>query len=200
MNYASIAFGEASKKLQERNGSRKAYALREKQYDVAGLSMREIELITSRDSFYAASVGENGYPYIQHRGGPIGFLKVIDYTTLGFLDFSGNKQYITIGNLELNNKVALILMDYPTRTRLKIYARAEVIELGDRPDIEAKLDLGDYKQTSERVILYHIDGFDWNCPQHITPRFTKDQVEQVIGQKDAEIARLEAEVKRLKDD
>ncbi|NQZ78589.1 MAG: pyridoxamine 5'-phosphate oxidase family protein, partial [Ekhidna sp.] len=131
MNYANLAFTDTIKKLQEKYGSRASYDRMERFTSTDGLTEREISLIAERDSFYAASYGENGFPYIQHRGGPKGFLKVLDHKTLGFIDFSGNRQYITVGNVETNNRVSLILMDYPRRARLKLYAEAEVVDLDE---------------------------------------------------------------------
>lgn len=198
MNYSKLAFSDAIKKLQEMHGSREAYELMEARRSVDGLSPKEIRFIQERDSFYAASVGDNGFPYIQHRGGPKGFLKVLDEKTLGFLDFSGNKQYITLGNLQNSNKVALILVDYPRRGRMKIFARAEVVELGTRPELDQQLELPDYKYKAERIILYHIEAFDWNCPQHITPRFTVEEIQHAFSEQSAYLEKLEKEVEKLK--
>ena len=181
MNYAKLAFTDAVKKIQMQYGSRSAYERMERYTSKEGLTSNEISLIETRDSFYMASFGENGFPYIQHRGGPKGVLKVIDPQTMGFLDFSGNKQYISAGNIKTNNKVALILMDYPRKVRLKIYAEAEVVALEDDPALMEKLQLEDYKYRPERIMVFHIKAFDWNCPQHITPRFTVEEVEQILA-------------------
>jgi len=198
MNYSKLAFSDAIKKLQEMHGSREAYEHMEARRSVDGLSPKEIRFIQERDSFYVASVGENGFPYIQHRGGPKGFLKVLNEKTLGFLDFSGNKQYITLGNLQNSDKVGLILMDYPRRGRMKIFASTEVVELGERPDLEQQLELPDYKYKAERIILYHIEAFDWNCPQHITPRFTVEEIQHAFSEQSAYLEKLEKEVEKLK--
>jgi len=187
MNYPKIAFGKASRLLQEKYGSRKAYENVEQNVSRAGLSRREVELIRERDSFYIASIGENGYPYIQHRGGPKGFLKVLKPDLLGFLDFSGNKQYITVGNLQTQNKVSLILVDYPRQARLKVYAEAEIVALNERPDLIKLLDPGNYNFKSERIIPYNVKAFDWNCPQHITPRYTLEDFREVFGDSDEKI-------------
>ncbi|MFT4666234.1 MAG: putative pyridoxine 5'-phosphate oxidase superfamily flavin-nucleotide-binding protein [Polaribacter sp.] len=180
MNYAKLAFTDAVKKLQTKNGSRSAYERMEKYSSKEGLTLNEMNMIQQRDSFYMASFGENGFPYIQHRGGPKGFLKVLDYKTLAFLDFKGNKQYISTGNIKTNNKVSLILVDYPEKKRLKIYAEAEVLSLLENPGLVEKLQLEDYEYRAERVVVFHIKAFDWNCPQHITPRYTAEEIEAVF--------------------
>lgn len=136
-NFAAIAFTDAVKALQEKYGSRNSYERIEKFNVVDGLSHNEIGFIENRDSFYMASIGENNFPYIQHRGGPKGFLKVLDKNRIGFIDFSGNKQYITVGNMETNNNVALFLMDYPAKARLKIFAKTEIVELKDNSELLA---------------------------------------------------------------
>jgi len=198
MNYAELAFTDAVKDLQEKNGSRKSYEKMERFSSVEGLSPREISLIENRDSFYMATYGENGFPYIQHRGGPKGFLKVLDEQTLAFLDFSGNRQYISVGNIKNNTKVSLILVDYPTRTRMKIYAEAEVVELYENEELAKDLALENYRYRPERVIKLHIKAFDWNCPQHITPRYTEEEIRKAFEAKDEYIKTLEEEVNRLR--
>jgi len=165
---------------------------------VDGLTESEVDFISVRDSFYMASIGENGFPYIQHRGGPKGFVKIIDANTIGFIDFSGNKQYITVGNLATYNKVALIMMDYTAKARLKIYAKAEVIELKDRPDLFKLLNLEDYSFKPERMMLLHVEAFDWNCPQHIMPRYTTEEIEEAFASQREYIKKLEQEIKELK--
>lgn len=197
-NYASLAFTEPVKALQQQHGSRATYARVEKQTRFDGLTDSEIEFIANRDSFYIASMGENGFPYIQHRGGPKGFLHVIDPHTLGFVDFSGNKQYITVGNVQTHPQVSLILVDYARQTRLKLYATAEIVALTDRPDLLAQLDPAGYKHRPERMILLHVAAFDWNCPQHITPRYTANEINEVLAPQRAYIAQLEAEIRELR--
>jgi len=181
MNYYNIAFSEASKKLQEYFGSRTTYSNVEKFGVKDGLSDNEIRFIDDRDSFYMASVGENGYPYIQHRGGPKGFVKVIDKQTIAFLDFSGNKQFVSVGNITSNDKVALIMVSYPHKARLKMYARAKLLSLEDNPELTQKLLLKNYKARAERIILLEVEAFDWNCPKHITPRYTLEEIETSIN-------------------
>lgn len=197
-NFATIAFSAAVKEMQEKLGSRASYARMEKNTYVDGLTENEIDFISQRDSFYVASFGENNFPYIQHRGGPKGFIKVLDTNRIGFIDFRGNMQYITVGNMATNNNVALILVDYPSRARLKILAKAEIVELKDDPALYKLLDLKEYKFKPERMMVFHIEAYDWNCPQHITPRYTVEDIEEAfVGQREL-ITNLESEIKALK--
>lgn len=198
MNYAKLAFTDPVKKLQEQQGSRKQYDRIEQAREVAGLSENEIFFIAERDGFYLSSIGENGFPYIQFRGGPKGFLKVLDPTTLGFLDFRGNLQYISTGNIQTNRNVALFFMDYARQTRLKMFAEAEIVALEDHPDLVAELQLTEYKAKPERIILLHIKGYDWNCPQHITPRYTLQEIQEAMAPQKAYIEQLEKELEVLK--
>jgi predicted pyridoxine 5'-phosphate oxidase superfamily flavin-nucleotide-binding protein len=145
-----------------------------------------------------ATSGENGFPYIQHRGAPKGFLKVLDENRLGFIDFKGNMQYISVGNIATNNKVSLFMVDYPNKRRLKLYAKAEIVELKDNPELFQNLDLEDYKFQPERMMVFNIEAFDWNCPQHITPRFTVEEVEEALKPQYEHIKNLEAEITELK--
>lgn len=181
MNYAKLAFTDAVKKLQEQNGSRANYERMERFASKEGLTTNEIHMIQAMDHFYMASIGENGFPYIQHRGGPKGFLKVLDPQKLAFLDFSGNKQYISVGNVNINQNTSLILMDYTKKARLKIYAESKILSLQENPQLALKLDLEGYKFQPERIILFHIKAFDWNCPQHITPRYTIPEIENILA-------------------
>lgn len=197
-NFAEIAFSEAVKELQEKHGSRKGYVRMEKFNIIDGLSENEKGFIEDRDSFYLASIGEKNFPYIQHRGGPKGFVKVIDKNTIGFIDFTGNKQYISVGNVATNNNVALIMMDYPARARLKIFARAEIVELKDSPELLDSFDLGEYQYRPERIMLFHIEAYDWNCPQHITPRFTVGEIEKALKPQLEKITQLENENQLLR--
>ena len=198
-NFAEIAFTAAVKELQEKHGSRKGYERMEKFNVIDGLSENEMDFIEDRDSFYLASIGVKNFPYIQHRGGPKGFVKIIDKNTIGFIDFTGNKQYISVGNFATNNNVALIMMDYPARARLKIYATAEIVELNDNPELLESFDLGDYKYRPERMMVFHIEAYDWNCPQHITPRFTVDEIENALKPQLLHITKLEDEIIKLKE-
>jgi predicted pyridoxine 5'-phosphate oxidase superfamily flavin-nucleotide-binding protein len=197
-NFASVAFTKEVKALQEKHGSRLSYERMEKRTVVDGLTELEVDFISRRDSFYMASIGENGFPYIQHRGGPKGFVKVINTNTIGFIDFTGNKQYITVGNLATHNKTAIIMVEYAAKARLKIYAKAEVIELKDRPDLFKLLNLDDYSFRPERMMLLHVEAFDWNCPQHIIPRYTTEEIEKAFLPQRQYIKRLEEEIKELR--
>jgi len=197
-NFAAIAFTKEVKAMQEKSGSRKSYARMEQDTYVDGLTENEIDFISQRDSFYMASNGENGFPYIQHRGGPAGFLKVLDSKRLGFIDFKGNMQYISVGNIATNKNVALIMVDYPAKARLKIYATVEIVELKDDPTLYDLLDLNEYKFRPERMMVFTIEAYDWNCPQHITPRYTVAEIENAFAPQQQHIAALEAAIKRLK--
>lgn len=197
-NFASIAFTDTVKAMQEKKGSRAAYARMERQTYVDGLTENEVDFIAQRDSFYMASIGENGFPYIQHRGGPRGFVKVLDAKRIGFIDFKGNMQYITAGNIATNNHVAIIMVDYPARARLKIYARAEIVELTENPELYEMLDLETYTFKPDRMMVLHVEAYDWNCSQHITPRYTAEDIETAFAAERDHIARLEEEVKALR--
>ncbi|WP_422349953.1 pyridoxamine 5'-phosphate oxidase family protein [Flagellimonas sp.] len=197
MNYSRLAFTDTIKEIQKEQGSRHAYERMERMELPDGLSFREMSFIKERDSFYVASFGENGFPYIQHRGGPKGFLKMIDVKTLAFLDFTGNKQYISTGNVKTHKKVSLILMDYVNRARLKIYAEAEIVSLEENPELVEKLEL-DYDYKAERIFLFHIKAFDWNCPQHITQRYTFEEIAKLNKQREDYIQDLEQQIEGLK--
>lgn len=175
-NYTQLAFTKSVKQAQEKYGSREIYKkMEEFGPDQSKLYLREIEFVKHRDSFYMATVGENGWPYVQFRGGPKGILKVIDKETLGYVDFRGNMQYISTGNINVNKKAALILLDYPTRRRLKIWAESEILDPKEHTEMSKKLALEGYKAVIERLVIFHIKAFDWNCPQHITPRYTVEE-------------------------
>ncbi|TDE11250.1 pyridoxamine 5'-phosphate oxidase family protein [Dyadobacter psychrotolerans] len=196
-NYAAFAFGERSKALQEQQGSRGIYS-RIEQQPGKGLASREVSFIRDRDSFYLASIGENAFPYIQHRGGPKGFLHVVDSETLAFADFQGNKQYISAGNALTHPEVSLFLMDYSRQIRLKIYAKAEIADAADYPDLLAEVSAEGYEHITERIILLHVLAFDWNCPKYITPRYTAEEINTVLVPLQEKIRSLEAEVSMLK--
>ena len=175
--FANTMFSGPARELQKRHGSRVQYE-RMAHYGAGEqeLGPAEVEFIAARDSFYMATVTPDGWPYIQHRGGPKGFLRVIDKQTLAFADYSGNKQYITAGNLTANDRFALFLMDYPNRTRLKLIGRARVIEPGVEPGLEARLGLTQNGPRVERIFLLTVVGFDWNCSQHINPRYSAEEL------------------------
>jgi predicted pyridoxine 5'-phosphate oxidase superfamily flavin-nucleotide-binding protein len=174
--YTKTMFGESAKRLQEQHGSRAQYERMAERGEIdEALGPFELEFIAARDSFYIASVTKNGWPYMQHRGGAKGFLRVLDGRTLAFADFAGNKQYITAGNLETSDRVALFLMDYPQQARLKVIGHARIVE-GDK-ELEAKVRVEGYKAVVERVMVIDVVAFDWNCSQHITPRWTQEEIE-----------------------
>jgi predicted pyridoxine 5'-phosphate oxidase superfamily flavin-nucleotide-binding protein len=153
----------------------------------------EISFIAERDSFYMASVSETGWPYVQHRGGPPGFLKVLDDKTLAFADYRGNRQYISMGIFAANERTCLFLMDYPRRARLKIYAHVERLALDADPALTALVTDGGYKAKLERVLRLRLEAFDWNCSQHITPRFTEPQVAEAVRPLRERLAQLESD-------
>jgi len=178
-NFTKMAFNPSVKKVQEQFGSRSHYERAESGPDRYKLTSSEEGYISSRDSFYLSSVGENGWPYLQHRGGQKGFLKVIDDCTLAMPDFSGNAQYISTGNLTANNKAMLFLTDYPTQSRLKIWVETEILDVKENPELLEVLKDKDYRAKIQRIYLFHIKAYDWNCNQHITPRFTLEEFEIV---------------------
>jgi hypothetical protein len=190
--FAEIAFTPVVRAIQVEEGSRTGYARMDEGDDYNHrLSGREAIFIAARDSLYMASVGETGWPYVQHRGGPAGFMKVLDERTIGFADYSGNRQYVSTGNFRTDNRVALFFMDYPNRTRLKMLGRVRTVGL-DEPELLARMEDDDYPAQIERGFIIEVEGFDWNCPQHITPRFTEADIED-------QLAALRTENRRLKD-
>ena len=185
--FAELAFTPKVKVAQEQHGSRRAYSRMEAgedHHDVLGPN--EAGFIAARDSFYMATVSETGWPYIQHRGGPVGFVRVLDDKTIGFADFRGNRQYVSVGNLQTEDRVSL----YPNRARLKILGRARVVDANDKETLH-RLSMPQYEAQVERGILISIDAFDWNCPQHITPRFTLAEIEEATAPLRQRIAELE---------
>lgn len=193
--FAEIAFTDSVKAAQSRYGSRKAYTgfeFDEERRDRLG--EHEIAFLAERDSFYMGSVGENGWPYVQHRGGPKGFLKVLDAKTIGFADFRGNRQYISVGNFNADDRVSLFLMDYPNRRRLKLWARARIVHPNEDPELVARLDVPTYRARIERGIVMTIEAVDWNCPQHITPRYSQVEIEHLIAPLIEENRRLKAQL------
>jgi hypothetical protein len=190
---SDIAFTPAVKAIQERRGSRHAYARME---DNGGWDDRVTPdlaaFIAERDSFFIASANAQGQPYIQHRGGPAGFLRVLDDRTLGFADYRGNRQYITLGNLAENDRAFLFLIDYERRRRIKIWGRARVVD-GD-PELIARLMPDRYKAKPEQVILFDIEAWDANCPQHIPRMLPADEVAATVARLEARVAELEAQL------
>lgn len=180
--FADICFTPSVKAAQSLYGSRQANSGFELSEDPRNsLGEREAEFIAERDSFYQATVSQSDWPYVQHRGGPKGFLKVLDERTLGFADFRGNIQYLSVGNLNANDRISLILMDYPNRRRLKIWGRARIVHEKDEPDLIARLEVPTYRARVERGIIIHVEAYDWNCPQHITPRYSEAEIEGLLA-------------------
>ena len=174
-HFGDIAFTDHVKAEQQARGSREMYAGMTARPAPDGFSEREAAFIAMRDSFYMATVSEDGWPYIQHRGGPRGFLKVLSPTQLGFADYRGNRQYVSVGNLQTERRVSLFLMDYPNRARLKLLGHASVQEAADDPALAQRLDIEGQGKV-ERLFTIEVEAFDWNCPQFITPRFTEDEL------------------------
>jgi predicted pyridoxine 5'-phosphate oxidase superfamily flavin-nucleotide-binding protein len=190
---SDVFFSDAVKAVQTRRGSRTAYAKQE----AAGGFQREITpdlaaWLAERDSAYLATASASGQPYIQHRGGPPGFLHVLDARTLAFADYRGNRQYITLGNLAENNRAMVFVMDYANRNRIKIWGRAEVIE--DDAALIAKLMPENYKARPEQVILFHVDVWDANCPQHIPQKIDMAELVPIVERLKSRIAELEREL------
>ncbi len=177
-SFTDIAFTPGVRAFQARMGSGEHYAaFGAADAPEVSLTPREAQFITERDGFYQASVSETGWPYVQFRGGPAGFLKVLDASTIGYADFRGNRQYISAGNLEHDGRVAMILMDYAGRRRLKLWGRARLVDARDDEGLIARLELPAYRARIERAVIIAVEAFDWNCPQHITPRYTERELE-----------------------
>ncbi|MGH9632471.1 MAG: pyridoxamine 5'-phosphate oxidase family protein [Bryobacteraceae bacterium] len=192
--FAEIAFTEHVQDEQTRHRSRRQYErVQRLGPDNDRFGPDEKSFIDSRDGMYLATVSETAWPYVQFRGGPKGFLRVLDEQTLGFADFRGNRQYITVGNLRTNDRVALFLMDYPSRTRLKILGEAELREAAMDPELLKRLTVPGYGATVERAVLIHVAAFDWNCQQHITPRWTREEIAEAMEPVHQRVTELEAE-------
>ena len=194
-NYRHTLFNDAVKALQERHGSRTAYLKMDAGADGTSdtLTAKELDYIALRDSFYMASVNGDGWPYMQHRGGPAGFLRHIAGNRIGFADYRGNKQYISTANLAGNDRVSLFLMDYPNKDRLKLVGHAHSVELADDPALVTSLMPAGYRAVPERAFLIDVIGWEWNCSQHITPRFTEAEISAAIQPMAAELNQLRAE-------
>lgn len=194
MSFGSIAFTPLVRQLQERYGSRRQY---ERMEQSAGSQDRltefEQEFISQRESFYWANTSATGWPYVQHRGGPKGFLKIIDEKTLAFADFRGNKQYISTGNLMSDDRVAMIMVDYPRQARLKLLGHVEIFEAERAKPWLPRVEVPNYRASIERVFVVHIAAYDWNCPQHITPRYTAEEIRESMLPVEERIKALEKE-------
>ncbi len=198
--YHETAFTPAVRRLQERAGSREAYA-------AAGarggpndrFTAREAQFISERDGFYFATVSEAGWPYVQFRGGPPGFARVLDERTIGWADFRGNQQFVSAGNASAGDgRAALILVDYPNRRRLKLFGHLSFADAGDAPDLAARLLVPGYRAEADRAAVLRLTGFDWNCPRHIPQRFTLDELEDALAPLRVRMAALEEENRALK--
>ena len=190
--YADIAFTPTVRAMQTRMGTRAGYAPLDHTDDRRdALTEAEAEFIRERDGFYQATVSETGWPYVQFRGGPAGFLKVLDSKTIGYADFRGNVQYVSVGNLQGNDRVSIILLDYANKRRLKILGRVRLVGKSEDPALIARLESPHYDARVERAVVISIEAYDWNCPQHITPRFTEAEIEEGVAPLRAEIARLQ---------
>ena len=200
-SFPELAFTPLVKQQQEFHNSRRQYARIEQSLQASSdaLGANEQAFLKLRDSFYMASVSETGWPYIQHRGGPSGFVHVIAPDLVGFADLRGNKQYISLGNLQHDARVALFFMDYPNQTRLKILGRVEVHENdAEAPALFESLRTAEPHAVIERAMLIHVKAFDWNCPQHITPRYTLEELEPSLLPLRERLAALETENARLR--
>ena len=199
-NFGSLVFTPVVKALQEKYGSRRQYARMEGGASSADrLGPEESAFIAERDSFYMATLGASGWPYVQHRGGPKGSLKVIDDHTIAFADFRGNKQFISTGNVATDDRVALIMVDYPRQARLKILGRAEVFEGEAAREWIERLREPEYRAVIERAYVIRVEAFDWNCQQHITPRFTAEQIQEALAPFERRLRDLERENKELRE-
>jgi predicted pyridoxine 5'-phosphate oxidase superfamily flavin-nucleotide-binding protein len=195
--YPTMAFTEHVKQVQDTYGSGTIQAGRAARGEnVAGgdvLTTDVKDFLEGRDTFYVATTTETGWPYVNARGGPRGFLQVVDDHTIGWADFRGNLQYVSTGNLVTDDRVGIIAMDYPSRRRLKIFGRARVVRIEDEPDLAASLTVADHDATVERAVLVTVASYDWNCPQHITPRYSLDELDPRVRNLVSEVDDLRAE-------
>ncbi len=196
-SFLDIAMTSGVRAAQTAMGSAELWNAR-KSRSFDQLTDDECDFIAQRDSFYMATLSETGWPYIQHRGGPRGFLKARDDRTLAFGDYRGNRQYISVGNITTDDRVCLFLIDYPRRARLKIYAHAEIVALEADPVFTQQVIHSEYKAKPERIIRLHVDAFDWNCPQHITPRFTEQEITEAMQPLRDRLIQLETENSKLR--
>lgn len=193
-NYADLMFTPEVEAEQDALGSKGAFGSRYDARPFDGLPPEVVDFITARTSIYIASVGSTGWPYIQHRGGPSGFIKQLDFQTIGFADYRGNRQVITKGNLNTDDRVSVFAMDYARKNRLKLQAHAKLVDVAEAPDLAVKLETEGQGRV-ERIMTLRIAGYDWNCPQFITPRFDTGEMTALIG---PELSRLETENEQLR--
>jgi hypothetical protein len=198
--FAEISFTPSVRALQAQNGSADGYAkfLSPDAARADRIGPAEVEFISGRDGFYQATVSETGWPYVQFRGGPVGFLKVLNDQTIAYADFRGNRQYLSAGNLTEDSRVSMILMDYPNRRRLKIWGKAKLSDMSENPQLMAQLQDISYRGRPERAVVITIEALDWNCPQHIPQRMTLEELEPQLEPIRAELARLKLENEHLK--
>ena len=195
-SFADIAFTPSVQALQSSHGSRTQYARMQARAGESTLSARERDFLQQADTFYLATVGETGWPYVQHRGGPPGFVRVRSPSQVAFADFRGNLQYVSAGNVARDDRASIIVVDVANRRRLKLLGRLHFVDLADADEaLVASVALPGYRATVERIALFDVVAFDWNCPQHITQRFTADEVEAVTRPLEVRIATLEAELR-----
>lgn len=197
-HFLNVVSTPAVKAIQARQGSRAAYSTRDGETARDQLTESEAQFIATRDSFYMASVSETGWPYIQHRGGAPGFVKILSASQIAFADFRGNRQYVSAGNLSKDDRAAFFFMDYPSQTRLKLLGHVRTVDLSTDPDLAAQLIDPSYRAKVERAFVIDVEAFDWNCPQHITPRYTLEELEPALGALRTRIAELENELAKAK--
>ena len=197
-SYLDIATTPSVAAAQTRLGSRELNAEAAERRVFTRFGDDEAAFIAARDSFYLATASETGWPYIQHRGGPPGFLRVLDEKTLGVADFGGNRQYLTVGNLAASDKASLFLMDYLHQGRMKLFVRARAVDLTQNPDLAARLATPGYRARIERGLIFELEALDWNCRQHIVKRLTLPEVASVTAAMQERIAALEAENAELR--
>jgi predicted pyridoxine 5'-phosphate oxidase superfamily flavin-nucleotide-binding protein len=198
--FLDIASTPGVRAAREANGSGEYWANFHGDRAFDRFTPAEAAFIAERDSFYMATVSENGWPYVQHRGGPPGFIRILDEKTLAIPDFRGNRQYISTGNLATDDRAALILVDYPNRRRLKLYAHVEARDLAADSGLATELALPGYRAKVERGLIIHLAAFDWNCPQHIIPRFSEAELAPALAPFRARLEALEEENRALRDE
>lgn len=198
--FYELAFTPSVAAAQARYGARDAYARRASRDADPDAALGEAEgsFLAEQNGFYLATVSETGWPYVQFRGGPRGFLRVTGPRTLAWADFRGNRQYISVGNTDADGRASIIVMDYARQARLKLLGQLKMRDVADAPELADAVALADYKAKVERVAVFDVAAFDWNCPQHITPRFTADELEAVLGPLRTRLATVEAENERLR--